>query len=222
MKKRLCGLAAACLFAAVFSGCGPAEGSAESAPVTESAPPIESGPVTDSAPPALSEELTQEELDELSAFLSQPGVCELFWSGFAAPEEADLSAMLYDGAGLEQGPLTQEEAEALGSGADLDVTKLTTAQIQELLRERLGLAEVEADWLQEKLPDWIYLPDYDAFYLCHGDTLMRSVTCEMGMRGRDSDSVKLICRTDAGERYAAVLTENSGGSWRIDSILSAD
>lgn len=216
MKKRLCGLAAACLFAAVLSGCGPAEGSAESAP------PIESGPVTDSVPPALSEELTQEEFNELSAFLSQPGVCGLFWSGFAAPEQADLHAMLYDGAGLEQESLTQEEADALGPGADLDVTKLTTAQIQELLRERLGLAEVEADWLREKLPDWTYLPDYDAFYLCHGDTLMRSVTCETGMRGRDSDSVKLICRTDAGERYAAVLTENSGGSWRIDSILPAD
>ena len=165
--------------------------------------------------------LTEGELDELSTWLSQPGVCELFRSGFNKGEEADLSDMFYDGAGLDMGELTQEERDALaGQGAEpgLDVIKVTVEQVRGLVAERLGVENVSVDWLRAKMADWIYLAQFDAFYHIHGDTLMRNVTCDSGTWEADG-SLLVDCRCSDLEIGRVVrLYPNEGGGYRIGYI----
>jgi hypothetical protein len=135
------------------------------------------------------DDLTKEELNQAAQWLSQPGVCELFWDGFDDWDDADLSAMLYDGGGLEMSQLEPEELAALEEAAgeaELDVVKLTTAQIDQILQSRLGLSPgyYTLHELQARLLDsgWYYLEDYDAFYHIHGDTMRLTISCQSGVR----------------------------------------
>ncbi len=159
-------------------------------------------------------DLDSEELDQLSQWLSQAGVCELFWDGFDRGQDADLSAMLYDGAGLEMGALTQAERDALGDGVHLDVTKVTTAQIQTLLAERLGVLDKDDRWIQYRLQDWLYLEDYDAYYLCHGDTMLMDITCRAGVRWGNG-GLLLTCQGSEieGTRTVLLFPNAEGGYW---------
>ena len=148
--------------------------------------------------------LTQEELDELSALLSENGVCQLFWSGFTSVDDVDLSQLFYDGAGLEQGALTQGERDELaaqGAELSLDVVKVTTEQIGQVLAERFR-ATLSEDQIRARLSDWYYLAEYDAYYHCHGDTLMQTVTCTQGTQ--EDGSLFVTCQAEGGTFTAQI------------------
>lgn len=71
-------------------------------------------------------------------------------------------------------PYTEEERQAVvdagyeGYDPQLDLTKCTTSQMNEVLQTYLGLTLEETDrW---GLDQFTYLPEYDAYYFFHGDT----------------------------------------------------
>ena len=125
--------------------------------------------------------LSSEELSELTEFVTEAagyGNYGFLLSVYDSPEKIDLDEVFYTGAGIKTEPLSSEEEKAfLNAVGDeeiyTDVVKLTTSQINDVLLRRTGLSyEQMANPLQ-----WIYLPEYDAYYHEAGDTNYAAYIC---------------------------------------------
>lgn len=125
--------------------------------------------------------LSSEELSEFTKFVTEAdeyGNYGFLLSVYDSPEKMDLEEVFYTGAGIKTESLSAEEEKAfLNATGDeeiyTDVVKLTTAQINEVLSKRTGLSyEQMANPLQ-----WIYLPEYDAYYHEAGDTNYAAHIC---------------------------------------------
>lgn len=148
--------------------------------------------------------LTGEELQFFNGlFLDSEGypgrLNQFLTSVYDGPEDIDLFELLYNGTGE---PLAEGEREAViaalfgGEDPGVDLSKASSAAIDELLTEYTGLAleqtnRVNLDALQ-------YLESYDAYYLFHGDTnLAGGVRFTSG--SREDDLIRLYY--DAAGRY---------------------
>ena len=103
-------------------------------------------------------------------------------SFYTKPSALDLNEALYNGAGYEQASLTTEEAKLYSQKAKqeitTDVTKLTTAQINTVLKNKTSLSLKDIT----KKFNWTYLEKYDAYYFQHGDTNYSTVECISGYK----------------------------------------
>lgn len=88
---------------------------------------------------------------------------------YERPEDIDLFSLFYNGVGS---PDVTDEAErrAIAGGEDpgVDLTKFTTAEADAALLEHTGLTLGETNRVD--LDTFRYFPQYDAYYLFHGDT----------------------------------------------------
>ncbi|MCI9444883.1 MAG: hypothetical protein HFF69_09200 [Oscillospiraceae bacterium] len=84
--------------------------------------------------------------------------------------DINLFELFYCGTGEGEALSDEEWAafEAAGGFVETDVTKVSTANADAVLMEHIGLTLAETS--QSGLDSFIYLPDYDAYYLAHGDT----------------------------------------------------
>lgn len=225
MKKSIqwLGLAFCFAAAALLGACGKQGGQADdaSAPPTsggqtqqETLPPAQSAPLpADRETPGLTPDsaaLSEAELADWAAYLSGQGVCELFLTPFASPDEIDLSILFYDGlplsAALTEGERAELEA-AVGE-IHLDVVKVTAEEIAAQFQLLTG-AELTGREIRSRMTGWYYLEDYDAYYHIHGDTAMVKVSCTAGVLDDRDGSVTLTCSLN-GDResvYTVTLAE---------------
>ena len=150
-------------------------------------------------------------------------------STYAAPEEIDLFQIFYCGDGDADyaappdgvDPVALEAAMLAAEGGDAPdcpATILTTAQMDKVLEEYLGLTLAETG--QVGLEHFTYLPDFDVYFYYHGDTNYRgSVTFTGGERR--GELVRLTYDdTFMGDGYKQVTLRERGEGWQFVSNLA--
>ena len=145
-------------------------------------------------------------------------------STYTDARDVDLALLFYNGIPGTENPVTPEERAALAeldSLADhLDIIKLPRVQIDAALTELVGCTLAETT--QRGLERFLYLADYDAYYLVHSDAL--DARCELsGVRRTDGNDtlvgvVTLVC-AGSDRTTAATLVETDDG-WRVVSNLA--
>lgn len=126
--------------------------------------------------------LSDEELDSFTDFVNSIENYGFLLSEYAAPTDVDLYEVFYCGAGISAHSLTDDELEAYEQATDwtieLDVERLTTAQINDFLIKKTGysLEEMNGPFT------WTYLEKYDAYIFQHGDTNYCSFICTEGKK----------------------------------------
>lgn len=127
-------------------------------------------------------ELTDEELDSFTDFVNSIENYGFLLSEYTSPTDVDLYEVFYCGAGISAHSLTDDELEAYEQATDwtieLDVERLTTAQIDDFLMKKTGYSLEE---MKEPF-SWTYLEKYDAYIFQHGDTNYCSFICTEGKR----------------------------------------
>lgn len=105
-----------------------------------------------------------------------------------------------------------------GDDPDCPATILTTAQMDKVLEEYLGLTLAETG--QVGLEHFTYLPDFDVYFYYHGDTNYRgSVTFTGGERR--GELVRLAYDdTFMGDGYKQVTLRERGEGWQFVSNLA--
>lgn len=109
-------------------------------------------------------------------------------SSYSKPNEIDLNTLLYNGGGIKDVTSFSEEEEAIlrnQHGFEFDIIKLTTAQIDSLLKEKTG---IKLSDVTTKLT-YLYLKDYDAYYEDRSDFYFSDVYCFNGNRTDDETYV---------------------------------
>ena len=142
-------------------------------------------------------------------------------STYENPEDINLFELFYCGDGTEQGELSPEISAAIGAeDAPSPATVLTTAQMDAVLEEYLGLTLAETN--QVGLDNFTYLPEYDIYYYFHGDTNYRaSVTFQSGER--NGNLVRLTYNdTFMGDGIKEVTLREHGDSWQFVSNLAVE
>lgn len=124
--------------------------------------------------------------EELAAW--QEKLSDTAYNGFVASMYSDgsrlsVSQVFYNGAGVDH-EMTDGEREAvleaMGGDPDCPIVAVTAQAADDFLRENtgLGLDNIAGGFGSM----WIYLPEYDSYYLAHGDTNYVSVTVTGGTR----------------------------------------
>lgn len=150
-------------------------------------------------------------------------------STYAAPEEIDLFQLFYCGDGDADDaappdgvdPVALEAAMLAAEGGDdpdCPATILTTAQMDKVLEEYLGLTLAETG--QVGLEHFTYLPDFDVYFCYHGDTNYRSSVTFTGGERR-GELVRLTYHdTFLGDGYKQVTLRERGEGWQFVSNLA--
>ena len=147
----------------------PGETSSEEAtPETVTVSEISSASSDEGNPPK-ARILSEDECRELEEFINGIGNYGFLLSVYEKPQDLDAEQVFFEGAGLELRVPEEEEREAYleetGEDSAVNLFRLGATQVNDYLQYRAG---VSVDELSRK-PDWVYLEDYDAYYLCHGD-----------------------------------------------------
>ena len=132
------------------------------------------------------------------------------------PEDIDLFGLFYNGLGTPGGDRSQLTGEELaqleaacGGPVELDVFKITSAEMDAFLREKLGIGLEETR--KVGLDSFIYLPDFDAYYNVAGDTNYEPCTVTGGWKQRDGTLT--LNYEMAGEERSAGLRETGEGDY---------
>lgn len=172
----------------------------------------ENGADADSGP---AEELTLEEIRQFTDFANRTENNGFLLSQYDNVSGADLNEILYNGAGMESDPLTEEEREAYEAAAypiETDITKLSAAQIEEFLQRKagIGLADMKSGL------DWVYLEGTDCYVSQHGDTNYCAFVCTGGTRRGETYEIRLRAAGDYVPDCIATL-KKSGEDYRFVS-----
>lgn len=150
-------------------------------------------------------------------------------STYAAPEEIDLFQLFYCGDGDADyaappdgvDPVALEAAMLAAEGGDdpdCPATILTTAQMDAVLEEYLGLTLAETG--QVGLEHFTYLPGFDVYFYYHGDTNYRGSVAFTGGERR-GELVRLTYDdTFMGDGYKQVTLRERGEGWQFVSNLA--
>ena len=142
------------------TGHGSAESAAEVSEITEA-------PDTEAAERARA--LTKEECGGLENFLNEQGSGGFLLSKYEKPQDLDAELAFSTAAGLFETDISDEEREAYleetGEDDVPDLMRLSAQQISDYLQYRAGISPED---LTDPL-DWVYLEDYDAYYLPRED-----------------------------------------------------
>ena len=153
------------------------------------------------------EPLDEEELAAWQEKLSDP-----VYNGFVAAMYSDVSRLpvsgvFYNGAGVNH-EMTEEERgaviEAMGGDPDCPIYAVTTQAADDFLRENtgVGLADIAGGFGSM----WTYLPEYDSYYLAHGDTNYVGCTVTGGIRRGDTIELTIERPHDASGTTEGILT----------------
>ena len=211
MKKKWLILGTVCLALSVCAGCGDwvarmKENWEIAASEAFSQAETETWQEMPSADSITEGTLSPEELAGFESFLNDVANNGFLCSTYEDVRQADLNEILYNGAGLEQQPLTDELRQAYEAQAGeifTDTIRLTTAQIDGFLLEKTGYRFADfqpPSW-------WTYLEEYDIWMTQHGDTNMSGVVCDSGLRSADG-MVTLSCHIPGFLTVTLRETEN--------------
>lgn len=170
-------------------------------------------------------ELSEEELDWFNTefFDDMTGMANLMLSSeYEDVSGIDLYQLFYNGVPGGQ-EVSQEEKEALealdSTAGSLDVTRVTAGEMEEVLQTYggLGLEDTQGVGMDQ----FLYLEDYDAYYLIHSDVM--AVPCQVSSGTRNEDgTVTLQYENEIlSGQYAVTLRETEEG-YQFVSNLPAD
>lgn len=126
--------------------------------------------------------------------------------------------------------LFQKWADA-GERMDLDKSRLSRTYIAAYLEKKFGLSAEETDSIlaSVKEPPGKYAEEFDAWYMCHGDTEMRTYTFDSGYRQADGRCVLFYTNQfvhtnygqdtamEASMRLTVSPSTTEQGGWRVDA-----
>lgn len=142
----------------------------------------------------------------------------LLCSEYDTPEAIDLSELFYNGVydrgeGWTIDGLSEEEmallAEFDSSAPYLDVVKVTAAEMEAVLQEKLGLGLEETQ--KNGLENFYYLAEYDSYYLVHGDANLDWCTVTSGTWESDDRLVLEYTKEYEGGQWTATLQKTDDG-----------
>lgn len=116
----------------------------------------------------------------------------LLYGEFLTPAEADLEAMFYNES--MEGELSVEELSYLeeqGAMMEVDLSKLSSEYINELLQMYLGISLEESE--KKGLDKFIYYAEQNAYYMVHSDAMACFILVEEGYRNEDG-TITLLYR----------------------------
>lgn len=170
-------------------------------------------------------ELSEEELDRFNTefFDDMTGMANLMLSSeYEDVSGIDLYGLFYNGVPGGQ-EVSQEEREALealdSTAGSLDVTRVTAGEMEEVLQTYGGLGLEDTQGIG--MDQFLYLEDYDAYYLIHSDVM--AVPCQVSSGTRNEDgTVTLQYENEIlSGQYAVTLREAEEG-YQFVSNLPAD
>lgn len=118
-----------------------------------------------------------------------------------------------------------------GEWMDLDKSRLSRTYMASYLEKKFGLSAEETDSLlaSAQEPPGVYAEEFDAWYMCHGDTEMRTYRFDSGYRQGDGRCVLFytneFVHTNSGQdteinapmRLVISPSPTEPGGWRVDS-----
>lgn len=118
-----------------------------------------------------------------------------------------------------------------GEWMDLDKSRLSRTYMAAYLEKKFGLSAEETDSLlaSAQEPPGVYAEEFDAWYMCHGDTEMRTYRFDSGYRQGDGRCVLFytneFVHTNSGQdteinapmRLMISPSPTEPGGWRVDS-----
>ncbi len=138
-------------------------------------------------------------------FFSEHGNRVFLCSEYEQPQDIDLDELYYNGAGLEQHSMDDEERaayeKASGRRIEYDMFCLTTSQINQHLQEKTGLTLKQ---MNTKLENWTYLPEYDCYYFQVSDANSVFDECTEVVYG-DGDTVLVKYKCYNGKKGTVTL-----------------
>lgn len=164
-------------------------------------------------------ELAPREYATIQDFINSGAGNGFLHSSYETPAEICWDEVFYSGAGItSEYMLSGEELEEYLKlvGRDevyTDITKLTTAQIEEFVRDKTG-----TDYKNALRPlSWVYSPKYDTYYFEHGDVNYMQYSVAYGSRVGDTVTLRVEPTEDWGSTeggaYELVLKDKPGGGY---------
>ena len=196
--------------------------SEEATPATVTVSEISSASENEGNPPK-ARTLSAEECGELQKFFNEVGNYGFLLSIYEKPQDLDADQVFFAGAGLELRVPADEEREAYleetGEDEAPNLFRLGATQVNDYLQYRAGVSMKDLS----RQPDWVYLEDYDAYYLCHGDEETNICSFEVTDAAAQGDFYRVHYRVQRGAAdldgwhipvYEAILKKN-GDSYRF-------
>jgi len=129
----------------------------------------------------------------------------LLSSEYAAPGEINLFQLFYNGINGTTGQISEKELELLtemdSAAPYLDIVKVSRDEMDNFLRERLGIGLDETKKMG--LNDFYYLEEYDSYYVIAGDTNYEYYTVLSG------------CWESDGRLRMIYTKEREEGQWEV-------
>ena len=120
-------------------------------------------------------------------------------SNYSKPSEIDLQQLFYAGAGIASWNISPQEVEAYKAYYNIKelwggLMKLTTKQINDYLKDKMGLTLADMKGTPMK---WLYLKQFDAYYVERSDTNYGFFNCVSGYKTADG-TVVVNCQVPPG------------------------
>ena len=219
MNAKLPGARISLLLAAVYLSVLPA-GCSSPGPATEEPTIIQtqantSGPLTGAELSYFNNDFFQSATEKT---WGQVNIRNQFLSSlYDDPADIDLLELFYNGPGTDtpSEPISDQELEKVGEPEICPTTKITASAMDAVLYENTGLHLEETN--KVGLSSFEYLPEYDAYYLTHGDTNSRD---QVVMRGgtHENDLVHLFYLDEFyGDGWKCVTLRERDGNWQFVS-----
>ena len=143
-------------------------------------------------------------------------------SVYETPADIDLFELFYNGDGQEETMTDEEWAafEEAGGFIETDVTKISTIWADAVLKEHTGLTLAETN--QAGLDNFIYLPEYDAYYMAHGDTNYLNEVVFVSGEWKDGLIRLYYADEVSGARKCVSLRETAEGGYHFVSNMFCD
>ena len=180
--------------------------------------PVDDAPPPDDETPAVDIDWFNTEFFNVGS-----GVCManmMLSSYYDTAADIDLYELFYNGTG-ERNEVTDEEIAALVEicpwAAEVDVIKDSTVWMDAFLQEYAGVTLDETN--KKNLDQFIYLEEYDAYYLLHGDTNFQRCTV-LSLEKNEDGTIVLTYEQESGEKGIVTLM-GSKGSYQFVSNKEA-
>ena len=136
----------------------------------------------------ISNELTDEELTDIEKMLNEYENNGFLKSVYSRPSKINLNAVLHSyfvkKGEIDVDTLSKEEVENVKKQFNVEefeipLFKITTSELLEYYKEKTGEDLKDA---KNRLTDYTYIEEYDAYYNMHGDTNYNEVECIEGIK----------------------------------------
>ncbi|MDR2713376.1 MAG: hypothetical protein LBB91_09740 [Clostridiales bacterium] len=156
-------------------------------------------------------------------------ICNQFLSSiYYNPNEMDLFELFYNGSGIEEKITEAELAQILTKeefsvylyegAAPQDCIKISRVNIDAVLLKYAGITLAETGW--NRMGEFIYLEEYEAYYHLHGDTNAKPRVAFSGGE-RDGRIIRLFY-TDLDKDITLTLREKDDGYIFVSNMFSAE